>query len=458
MFKNKPVLFLFAVIIFTACKKEKEVQAPPTPPPPVSTTPTLADLQKDSALLYAREIYLWYNQIPQTFNARSFADLDKVMNGIRQYSIEPGFTQPVDRWSFGVDRSTWDNVSSGISGDFGISVFFMNNTDLRVKFVEKASPAGQAGIRRGWKITKINGSTNISTSNAETIVNAVWYSNSTSFTFEKPDKSTVDLTLTAKQYQEDPIFLDTVYQRGTSRIGYLVFNSFLGDTAAIFNDFQRVFSKFSQAGVTEVAVDLRYNGGGYVNLQEKLSNYLVNSSANGNVMAKREYNNKYSSWNSTTNFQKLGNLNLSRVFFIVSSSTASASESLINSLKPYMNVVLVGPSKTYGKPVGYFAIPVGNWYIFPVSSRSVNKNGEGSFFNGFSLNHTSADGLDKDWGDENEASLASILNYISTGAFRLQAAGTQSQPFVENPEVRAGNKKLDATEFKGMIEKRQFIK
>jgi C-terminal processing protease CtpA/Prc len=357
-----------------------------------------------------------------------------------------------------VDRQTWDNVSSGISGDFGISVFFYNDNDLRVKLVEKASPAGQAGIKRGWRITKINGSTNIAPSNANVIVNAVWYSNSTNFTFQKPDGSSVDLTLTAKQYQENPIFVDTIYTRGNDKIGYMVFNSFLGDTTAIYNDFQRVFSKFSQAGVTEVAVDLRYNGGGYVSVQDKLANYLVNSSANGNVMMKQEFNNKYSRYNSTTNFQKLGNLNLNRIFFIVSSSSASASELLINNLKPYMNVMLVGPSKTYGKPVGYFPIEIGNWYILPVSFRSVNKNNEGSYFNGFALSHTSMDGLDKDWGDENEASLASILNYISTGAFRSQAAGSQSQSFQEKPEVKAVNKKLDEIDFKGMIDKRQLLK
>src|SRR5690606_18111219 len=133
---------------------------------------------------------------------------------------------------------------------------------------------------------------------------------------------------------------------------------------------------------------------------------------------KQQYNDKYARWNSTDNFSKLGSLNLNRIFFIVSSSTASASELVINNLKPYMEVVLVGPSNTYGKPVGYFTIPVGSNYIFPVSFRTTNKNGEGSYFNGLQLNHKVADGLDKDWGDLDEASLASAIRYITTGAFR----------------------------------------
>ena len=84
-------------------------------------------------------------------------------------------------------QQEWNNVSSGIAGDFGISVFFRSGDDLRVKSVEKASPAGRAGIKRGWRITKINNSTNITTTNSEFVSNAVFNSANSSFTFQKPD-------------------------------------------------------------------------------------------------------------------------------------------------------------------------------------------------------------------------------------------------------------------------------
>ena len=113
---------------------------------------------------------------------------------------------------------------------------------------------------------------------------------------------------------------------------------------------------------------LRYNGGGYVSVQQKLANYLVSIAANGNVMMNQEYNDKYTQYNETTEFGKIGSLNLSRIFFIVSDNTASASELLINNMKPWMDVKFVGPEASYGKPVGYFPIPVGDWYIFPVHS------------------------------------------------------------------------------------------
>ena len=442
----KSRLFIAAACLafFISCKKEKSN----APPPPTGTI----DKVKDSAVLYSRDIYLWYSQIPASFNGQTYADPNAIMTAIRAYSTEPGFSQPVDRWSFGVKQQEWDNVSSGAAQDFGMNVFFKAEGDLRVRFVEKSSPAGQAGIRRGWRITKINNSTNITTGNANFIIDAVYNSQAGSFTFQKPDGSSVDISLTGLAYQEHPVFLDSVYTAGAKKIGYLVFNSFLGDTSEIYNEFQRVFSKFAAQNVDEVAVDLRYNGGGYVSVQQKLANYLVSASANGQLMMKEQFNDKYTSFNETTNFQKSGSLNLSRIFFIVSSNTASASELLINNLKPFMNVMLVGPSKTYGKPVGFFPIPVGDWYIFPVSFRSTNKNGEGNYFDGMALNNTVADGLDKDWGDVNESAFASVLKYISTGAFRIASTGV----YTENPLIASQNKALDQT-FKGMIDtKRKF--
>lgn len=433
--------------VLTACKKNKGGETTENPP----TTQT--DKIKDSALLVSRELYLWYNQIPANFNAQSYADPSKIMTAIRGYSTEPGFTDPVDKWSFAIKKTEWDNVSSGAAKDFGLNVFFMTEGDLRVKSVEKASPAGLAGIKRGWRITKLNGSTNITTSNANFIVNGVWESQTSSFTFQKPDGSSVDMTLNAASYQENPVYLDSIYVAGGKNVGYIVFNSFLGDTTAIANRFQQIFSKFAANNVNEVIVDLRYNGGGYVSLQEKFANYLAKSSATGQIMMTQAFNDKYAQYfNETTLFNKAGSVNPDKLYFIVSSNTASASELLINSLRPFADIKLVGQSKTYGKPVGYFPYPVGDWYVFPISFRTTNKNGQGNYFGGMALDNTVADGLDKDWGDVNEASLASVLKYINTGAFRVRPG----EAFKADPIVEKGNEILSTPEFKGAIDGRRI--
>lgn len=440
------VLFISTVLF--SCKKDKQEPVATTPlTTPVVTPPVSDNVIKDSTIFYTRDIYLWNTQVPASFDARSYADPDKIMTAIRQYSIEPGFSKAVDRFSFAIKQEDWDNMSAGLNsahnestsdGDFGLSAFFRVEGDLRVRMVEPASPAGIAGIKRGWQITKINSNSNITTGNANFIVTNIYDASTVSLTFKKPDGNLVDINLTADHYKTKPVYLDSVYTINNKKVGYLVYNSFLGDKDNINGEFQRVFSKFSSAGISDIVVDLRYNGGGYVALQEKLANYLANSAANGNLMMKETFNAANSGNNKTTNFKKLGSLNFSRVYFIVGPSTASASELLINNLKPYMDVKLVG-STTNGKPVGFFPIPVGEWYIFPVSFKTTNKNGEGNYFDGFKVNSSVADGLDKDWGDVTEKCLANVIKNISTGSFRLGV----EQPYVEPENVATGNKVLD---------------
>lgn len=455
-FKKKRLITasLVGLVLVSSCKKN-DLQSNLNPPPPPAGSP--ANAIKDSALMDSKDVYLWYNQIPASFNAQTYADPNAILTAIRQYSIEPGFSTPVDRWSFGMKQTDWNNLSSGVSADFGMNVFFRAEGDLRVKSVERSSPAGLAGIRRGWKITKINGSTNITTSNANFISQAVWGSSSGSFSFQKPDGSSVDINLTAATYQENPVMLDSVYNINSKKIGYFSFNSFLGDTTEIYNQFARVFNNFSAQNVNDVIVDLRYNGGGYVSVQQKLANWLVPSSANGQLMMKEQFNDKYTQYNTTDYFKKSGSLNLSRIYFIVSSSTASASELLINNLKPFMNVQLIGPNKTYGKPVGFFPIPDGDWYIFPVSFRSTNNSGQGNYFGGLDLNNQVADGLDKDWGDTTESCLQSAIKNITTGSYRMQTSRGVTIPAYQEPaSVSSGNSILDKETFKGTVDMRKM--
>lgn len=435
------LLFLSFLILafFISCKKKD------------SNSDIIDDKVKDTTISYAREIYLWYAQIPSTFNARNYADPDKIMQAIRPYSVEPGFTSPVDHYSFGMKQAEWNNLSNGISADFGLGVFFYSSTDLRVKSVERDAPAGKTGIKRGWRITKINGNSSVINSadptNVTTVSNAVFASASTAFTFLKPDGSSVDITLTSATYNTHPVMVDSVYTAGTKKIGYLLFNSFLGDQTEINNELSRVFTRFATYAVTDVVVDLRYNGGGYVSIAEKLSDYLAPTTTTG-LMMTQKYNDKYASkYNTTANFSKAGTVNVPRVIFIVSSSTASASELLINNLTPVMDVKLVGRNNTYGKPVGFFPIAVGDWYIFPVSFRTVNRLGNGNYFSGFTPDAIIADGLDKNWGDITEASLASAIKYITTGSFRLQSQPT----YREEKSVTDGNTLLESPTFKGAV-------
>ena len=448
-------LFFFIGLI-SSCKKTKD-----TPVDPGNSDSTaLAAKAKDSALIASRDFYLWYKNIPSTFNAQSYNDPNAVMVAIRAYSNEPGYSSPVDKWSFGVLKTDWNQLSGGIGsintvatdGDFGFSVFFRVEGDLRVKLVERLSPAGLAGVERGWRITKINGNTNITISNADFIVNSVFYSPTSTFTFVKPDGTSVDMTFNATTYPQQTVYLDSVYSIGGKTIGYMVMNSFLGDTTEINGDLQRVMNNFGTKNVSDIVIDLRYNGGGYVTLQQKLAEYLAPSSTNGKLMMKETFNDKHQDYNTTLYFNKTGPLNPDHVLFIVSQSTASASELLINNLKPYMTVKLVGPEPTDGKPVGFFPISAGDWYVFPVSFRSTNASNYGGYFDGFAPDAVTDDGLDKNWGDTSEACLAKSIKYITTGTFIPQA----QEVYKEDPVVISANKTLDKTSFKGMVDARRM--
>ena len=124
-------------------------------------------------------------------------------------------------------QNEWNNLANGIISDFGLNAFFFTDNDLRVRLVEESSPAGRAGIKRGWKFIKVSGSTDINTNNVDFLVDKIYNSSSTVFTFEKPDSSTVEITLESETYQENPVILDSIYTEGARKAGTLYLIHFL---------------------------------------------------------------------------------------------------------------------------------------------------------------------------------------------------------------------------------------
>ena len=172
--QNSRLLFIVSIsaLFLSACKKNKDIIAATPPPAAGNSAGTVSSLQiKDSVLLLAKDIYLWNTQIPSGFSVQNYSDPAAIMTAIRPYSIEQEFSTAVDKWSFAMKKAEWNQMSGGTStlsattgnGDFGFSVFFRAEDDLRVRLVEPNSPAGQAGIHRSWRVTAINGNSNITT-------------------------------------------------------------------------------------------------------------------------------------------------------------------------------------------------------------------------------------------------------------------------------------------------------
>lgn len=473
-------LLLPAVYLLTiSC--QKEVDSTVTPTPPVVTTPTKEQLLMDSVYLYSKETYLWSDLIPTytQFNPRQYKgtteleSAQKVMNAIKKLQVQ-------DRFSFVTTKADSDGLQTGNDVDFGFfvsagSIDKVNPIDSVfwfVTYVYNQSTAGQAGVKRGWYITKINGNAIGYDQGSITVLNNLFFGNATSasFEFKKPDGTTLTTNLSKSAFTSNSVLYRNVFNTGGKNIGYFVFNQFFGQTSR--NELAQVFNYFQTQNINELIIDLRYNPGGSVDTQDTLANIIAPLAANNRAMysyvfnqtlqnnqhqlirKKLGYGNIFSAAANTVPFQKVGNLNLSKVVVIVTGGSASASELLINNLKPYMDVKLVGDT-TYGKPVGFFPIPIYDYAIYPISFKTVNSAGTADYGNGFAPDKLTPDGVDKDWGDVQEPSLAAALKYITTGSFRLSNSTAMDLQYKAMKEIQPANNELNKNKFTGMFIERK---
>jgi carboxyl-terminal processing protease len=469
-------LLLASSVLVISCRKKDSPSSPGT-----TTAPSRLDLLRDSVYLYSKEVYLWQDVIPSydQFNPRQYQgsteleSAQKVMNAIRKL-------QPLDRFSFVTTHDQSTGLETGQDKDYG---FFIKAASIDkeapidsvywfVEYVYDQSSAGQAGVQRGWYINKIEGAAIGYDQASVNVLNDVFFGTTTSanFEFKKADGTTASANLSKTSYTANSVLYKTVLSAGTSKVGYLVFNQFFGQPSR--NELAQAFSYFQSQGISDLVVDLRYNPGGSVETEDTLSNFIAPSSANSQVMyryvfnqtlqnnqhqlirKKLGYGNIFSSADNTVTFEKAGALNLSRVFFIVTGNTASASELLINNLKPYMDVKLIGDT-TYGKPVGFFPIPIYDYDIYPISFKTVNSAGNADYYNGFAPDKLAGDGVNKSWGDVTDPSLATALHYITTGSFeRISAASLDLQRLAMR-QTKGTNLSLSNKKFSGMFIERK---
>lgn len=472
--------------------------------------PTAIDLLKDSVYSFTAEDYLWNTSLPSNaaFNPRSYsgstdmAALQSEVDKLSQYAINPSTNQPYEydvnspgtaKYSF-IDDGTVGASLGGTNGDFGFSIIYNDTDDLRIIYVYPGSPASMAGIKRGYQITAINNNNNISydakgygtgtSTNLNFVSNSIFNSNSIILTLKKPDGTIINKTINTTNYTVNPILKDTVYDIGNGhKLGYLVFNSFTTLTNSK-SGLDAVFSYFATQGVTDLAVDLRYNGGGSVATAEYLSNLIVPSSKSGTLMYNTYFNSNFvngtyplfkqkfgtydfSVAGNATKFSKAGSLNVNRVFFIISGRTASASELTINNLRPELDVELVGTT-SYGKPVGFFGIPIGKYYLYTPEFSTKNSANQGDYYAGFTPGTEGYPGVKnyddptKDFGDPTEGQLAHILKFVSTGSYVIASIANQNvdlkaKSFAVQQSSQASFE-LKHSNFSGMVLDKNFPK
>jgi carboxyl-terminal processing protease len=508
-------IFYFVLIltagIFSACSKKPNTKNQDTGNKP----PTTLDLIKDSVYLYAREDYLWNNQLPDygTFAPRGFKDpddytaLSNELDALSQFAINPLTHQPYEyypdapgiaKYSFIDDGSVTAGIN-GTKGDFGFDYLYNLVNDIRVIFVYPGSPADIAGIKRGYQITKINNNADLSYDgpgfgsqtgvNANYVYNSIFNSGSIAMTIKKPDGTSFNVSFSLANYNVNPVLKYSVLDEGAGKkVGYVVFNSFTSDANAD-PKLNAAFSYFNTKGITDLVVDLRYNHGGYTSTAEFLDNLIVPAAKNNTLMYNTYFNGNlvngkdpllnnqwrkdptngqdynygqfsYTVADNAVKFQKKGTLSLSRVFFIMTGQTASASELTINNLRPNMDVQFIG-EQSYGKPVGFFDININKYIMYTPEFSTKNSAGQGDYYAGFTPGDAGYPGLKdydditKDFGDPSEGLLSDIITYITTGTYAvhkqvIQDVRTKGKTFTMD-EANKIAKSINRHKFHGMV-------
>lgn len=321
-----------------------------------------------------------------------------------------------DRWSRVSDKATSDALfMEGKTIGTGLTAKWMEDGTLRVAFIFPGSPADLAGIVRGDTIVSVNGTAALDN------VSLPWGENEPGVTESievRPLGAAADATPTPFEITRDWFDIATVPQRSVidvngTKVGYLHFKSFVDPSIPALNE---AFAEFQAEGVTRVVVDMRYNGGGLVKVARHLMHLLVGASNAGEVAYRVVYNDNLKGSNVTHDLQKIErSIALDEVVFITTRSTASASELVINAVRPWVNVTIVGTT-TAGKPVGSNSFEFCEKLLFPISFKLVNADGEGDYYDGLTPDCEAEDDLDHPLAAPEETALAVSLVAATTGS------------------------------------------
>ena len=220
------------------------------------------------------------------------------------------------------------------------------------------------------------------------------------------------MSLTKRVATIPTVSLTRTFRVDGRTVGYLFFRNFVQPSYAALDD---AFAALKEAGATELVIDLRYNGGGLVDVATHLAGLVGGPVTDGRVFGEYRHNDKNTRLNETLRFANPPQtLTLQRLFVITTRSSASASELIINGLRPHIPVIVIGGT-TYGKPVGQYGFSFCDKVLAAVSFSIVNADGQGDYFDGIAPTCTAGDDVEHDLGTGEEASLAEAFRYIRTG-------------------------------------------
>ncbi|TAL79500.1 MAG: hypothetical protein EPN88_01660 [Bacteroidetes bacterium] len=405
----KKLIFLpiFFLVLTLSCKKDNVT-------PDNTLTPAMA---RDSLYYIMKEWYYWYN-MPEatsvtTSNKGNYSDPYELLDAMRYKTI--------DRWSFVMDYDKFvATMQQGTFVGHGFRIGLDNTGNARIAMIYSNSPLYANGVRRGWIVKKIN-DTDIAPillrgdgAAYTSLIGASTTGVTNKFLFQSPDGGDITITSTKSSFQINSVLLYDTLNLSTGVTGHLVFESFIELSE---NELATAFAYFSSTGVKDLILDLRYNSGGYLSVAQSLASYIAGNAMQGSAFVKFLYNDKHPTQNSTYPFKTTSYpLGLTRLVVITSRSTASASEAVMNGLKPYLNVVSIGDT-TDGKPTGMNGWDIGKkYYMWPVTFKVVNAQNQGEYFDGIFPAKALPDDITRDFNDKEEVCLKEAIHFLEIGS------------------------------------------
>ncbi len=409
---------------------------------------------------WSNETYLWYDEIIDR-NPASVAGVIDYFNTLKTNATTASGAAK-DNFHFSLPTDEYQKMQeSGAVMGYGFNFKLIRSAPPRevvVSYTDPDTPASAAGVRRGWEIIAVNGVDMINSDDVETLNSALFPSVKgvqNTFTFKLVGSNEErNITLTTGEFIQDPVMNVSTIATNSGNVGYVQFND---HNAPAERQLYDAFNQLAGSNISDLVIDMRYNGGGYLNMAAQLG-YMVAGPYNtdGLIFEKTIFNDKYPNTNPVTGRAltpipfideylafdpdsgirkgtKLPSLNLDRVFVLSSSSTCSASEALINGLNGIpaargFKVILIG-GNTCGKPYGFYPTDNCDTTFFTIQFTGVNHAGFGEYSDGFAPENTPnvelapvyvegcavADDFTHLLGDQNEAMLAAALNYRTTG-------------------------------------------
>ncbi len=423
--------------------------------------------------------YKWQGEVPDLADNK-FSTREQLNNFLTGFDTPDQLFNSLLYRRGDVDRFSWivddyvalENSFQGIRLTSGMKLVGAQYNDgsgnvfVVVRDVVAGSDADNKGITRGMIISEVNG-TQLTSANVNTLFAPDSYIISlANFNGGNPVANGNTINIVKGQIQENAVKIAKVITQGTHKIGYLMYNQF---STSSDGDLNNAFALFRNEGITDLIVDLRYNGGGSVRSATYLAS-MISGQPTTNLFSQQIWNDKVMNATSNgdiflNNFrdritntdgngqvvldEPINTVNLSSVYCIVTNSSASASELVINGLLPYMDVNLVG-TKTVGKQVGSITLydsddysrtgPNFNnnhtWAMQPIVLEIQNSNGQNEP-NGYIPEVIIEEDLSNlgVLGDPTEPLLARTIQYVTTGARGLPVLNRSTQKPIWNSDI-----------------------